>query len=128
MMSESPPAERVPMRRALFLNCFFLFPLNIHAEPPKPALAGYWEGTLKITAVELRLGFEFTKEAGGAFKGKMDSIDQGAKDLDLDVVTFIDNKVTLNYKKGGITYTGRLASDGSSITGTFRQGGLELPL
>ncbi len=122
------------MRRLLTLTTAAAFALALAAVPvraaDKPAEkgpAGFWLGTLKVGAVELRLGLVIEAK-GDDLTGKMDSLDQGAKDIPLDEVTFKDGKFAFAAKKLTMTYEGTLSDDGQSIKGDFTQGALKLPL
>lgn len=57
---------------------------------------------------------------------KMDSPNQGAFGLSTSGTSFADGKIEIDASGLGITYSGTLAND--SIAGTFKQGGLTLPL
>jgi hypothetical protein len=65
---------------------------------PNPAAAGQnlegnWEGALDVGAMKLRLALKVTKAAVGAFAAKIDSLDQGANDLAVDVISSKDGAV-----------------------------------
>jgi hypothetical protein len=67
-------------RLAAITACLLICaPLGADDKPTaKKGIDGYWLGTLKVGAVELRLGFKFeTKD--GKLTATLDSIDQGAK-------------------------------------------------
>ena len=51
---------------------------------------------------------------------------QGAKDLPTDNTSFIDNELSIDAKKFGISYKGKFEYD--TIKGTFSQGGASMPL
>ncbi|MDR1879881.1 MAG: alpha/beta fold hydrolase [Tannerellaceae bacterium] len=83
---------------------------------------GQWGGVLKVQGIQLRLVFHLT-ETGGA----MDSPDQGAKGIPLTSVSYENATLKLAIANAGIEYEGTLGDDGV-IAGTFKQGGLTLPL
>lgn len=127
----------------LLARCFALLSLGaacalaplVAAEPPPPPaaaaapnLAGSWTGTLKVGAIELRLVVHLSAADEGQYQGKMDSIDQGAKDLPIDAVTLADGKLTLELKKLNGTFTGQANEAYSQFAGTWKQNGIELPL
>jgi pimeloyl-ACP methyl ester carboxylesterase len=100
-------------------------------EPAKPAdkgPAGYWQGTLKVGAVELRLGLNVTAKPDGGFTATLDSPDQGAKGLPVDDVTVKDAEVKLEMKNLKASFEGKLSADGKELAGTFKQAGAEFPL
>src|SRR5262245_47632861 len=92
---------------------------------PKKGVEGYWLGTLKIGAVELRLGFNVKKKDDGTLTATMDSIDQGARDVAIETVTFADGALTLRSPAMKATYTGKLQTNGDEIKGEFDQAGLK---
>jgi dienelactone hydrolase len=100
-------------------------------EPARPAdktLAGFWQGALKVGAVELRLGLNVTAKPDGGFTATLDSPDQGAKGIPIDDVTVKDSDVKLELKKLKASFEGKLSDDGKELAGTWKQGGNELPL
>jgi hypothetical protein len=64
------------------------------ADDPKPVpmkgIDGYWLGTLKLGAIEMRLGFEIQKKGDGSLTATGDSIDQGTTGLPIETVTFAE--------------------------------------
>lgn len=91
-------------------------------------LAGNWLGTLQVPGTSLRVIFKITKAADGTFSGKMDSPDQGAKDIPMDKVTITDKKITITSAPIRGQYDGELQADNNTITGTWAQGGMTFPL
>jgi hypothetical protein len=89
---------------------------------PKTGIEGYWLGTLKIGAIELRLGFEIKKKDDGTLSAALDSIDQGARNIPFETATFTDDALTLKAPKLKFTYTGKLQPDGQTIKGELDQG------
>lgn len=91
-------------------------------------LEGIWEGTLDDNGTQLRLLFKFTRNSDGTIKGTIDSLDQNASDIPITSITRTSDSVKLDVKAVGGTYEGTLNKDASSMTGTWRQRGGELPL
>lgn len=85
-------------------------------------LEGNWMGALDIAGAKLRLVLKVEKAASG-YTAKLDSIDQGAKDLSIDTVTLEGSNVAFAAAQFGMGYKGAMSSDGSEIVGTFSQGG-----
>src|SRR6266542_1051097 len=94
----------------------------------KKGLEGFWQGSLKVGAVELRFAVALAKKPDGTFTGTLDSLDQGAKDIPIDEVIQKDADVTLNLKKVKASFEGKLSDDAKSIKGEWKQGGSALPL
>jgi uncharacterized protein len=119
------------MTRLLALAIPFVLAIPLLAEDkptPKKGVEGFWLGTLKIGAIELRLGFEVKKKDDGSLTATMDSIDQGARGVPIESAAFADGTLTLKSPAMKATYTGKLQSDGDEIKGEFEQAGLKLPL
>jgi pimeloyl-ACP methyl ester carboxylesterase len=80
----------------------------------------------------VRLIFKISNDADGGLEGKMDSPDQGAKDIRFDSVAASNSKdglsVRCEIKAIGGVFEGILKKDGSEIKGTWSQGGGSLPL
>ena len=89
-------------------------------------ITGSWNGLLKVQGQQLRLVINI-QQAENGYKATMDSPDQGAKGIPVDVVTFKNDTLKFEVKMIGLTYTGVLGSD-NVIKGTFTQMGMSLPL
>jgi pimeloyl-ACP methyl ester carboxylesterase len=99
-----------------------------NAAAQSQSVEGFWAGTLDAGAVKLRLVMKFSRTPDGKLKGLLDSVDQGASDIPMDVVTFQNDALHVEMKNLGATYDGKLSADGTQITGEFMQGGAKLPL
>lgn len=91
-------------------------------------VAGTWDGTLATGAANLRLRVNISKSSTGAATGTLDSLDQSANGIALSAITLRDGKVRFEARGIGGVYEGTLASDGSTLTGQWQQGGQSLPL
>lgn len=91
------------------------------------SLTGNWQGTIQTGAARQRLGLHISETQAGTYTSILDSIDQGAMGLPVDVTTLRGNAVHLELSNLHAAYDGVLNSDGSEIRGTFTQG-LALPL
>lgn len=96
--------------------------------PSANDLAGNWKGTLEVGSAKLRLVFKISKAPGGAWTAKMDSLDQGARDIPVDTVTVKDNTLRLEVNKVQGVYEGTTDKAGRKTTGQWRQGPQSLPL
>ncbi len=92
------------------------------------AIEGNWLGAIETSGIKLRLVLKVTKSSNGSFAAKLDSIDQGANDLEVDTFSQQDRIVRFDAKKYGISYEGTLNGKGEEISGTFKQGPASLPL
>src|SRR5262245_53840110 len=91
-------------------------------------LEGIWEGALDVGAMKLRLALKVTKATDGALAAKLDSLDQGAKDLPVDVINLKDNAVHFEMKRLMAVFDGTLNKEGSEIAGQFKQARASHPL
>lgn len=88
-------------------------------------ISGAWHGDLTLSpAARLRIVFHIDKNAD--IKVKMDSPDQGAKDIPGQLNYVSPDSVSLSFSALGADYSGRL-KDGT-IEGVFRQSGYSFPL
>lgn len=87
-----------------------------------PDIAGSWEGTLEAPGGKLRLRLHVARGEGGALSAKMDSVDQGAMGIPVDLISVSDGAVKWAITRLGATYEGRFSPAGDKITGTMTQG------
>ena len=88
-------------------------------------VAGHWNSVLRVQGTNLRLIFNITKTDAG-YTSTMDSPDQGALGIPIATTVFDGSKLSLAVPAIGFSYEGEFKTD--SIVGTFKQGGLSLPL
>ena len=91
-------------------------------------IEGDWAGVLDIGAIQLRVALHLTRAADGSLTGALDSLDQGANGIPLSNVTENGGSLLIEIKAVGATYKAEWNADGSQISGTFSQGGRDLPL
>jgi hypothetical protein len=96
--------------------------------PSTNAITGNWLGTLDAGAAKLRLLFKITQTYGGVLTAKLDSLDQGARDIPVTAITVKDSAIRLEVKAVQGAYDGTLDEAGKKITGTWQQAGNSLPL
>jgi uncharacterized protein (TIGR03435 family) len=97
-------------------------------------IVGNWQGTLHIPAaanhpqIDLRLVFKISKTDTGALKTAWYSIDQSGQSVPVATTTFQDG--VLNFKVTIVdrSYEGKMSGDGKSITGTWMEGTMPIPL
>nr|WP_037349053.1 S9 family peptidase [Sediminibacter sp. Hel_I_10] len=88
-------------------------------------ITGAWEGTLTAQGAEIPLTFHITK-SDNVLSSTMDSPSQGAMAIPMDVTTFVNDTLTIQFNQAGIKYIGTMSKD--KVTGTFHQGSNELAL
>lgn len=91
-------------------------------------VTGNWTGTLDVGTVKLRLGFRISKDASGGLTAKMDSLDQGARNLPVDAVTVNAKTLRLEVKSVNGVYEGTLDAAETKAIGQWTQGPQSLPL
>jgi uncharacterized protein len=103
-------------------------PLKTEHKPAQPSdIDGAWMGSLDLGAVTLRVVFHIVNTEDGLI-ATMDSPDQNAKGLPTTSVTRDGANLTIEVRSIGGLYQGKIASDLSSIEGTFTQMGAAHPL
>ncbi len=112
----------------LLAVAFLASAMSVSAAAPANDVTGNWSGTLEIGQVKLRIVFKISKSASGALTAKMDSPDQGARDIPVDVVTATDKDLHLELKAIQGVYDGTLNATGKTATGKWKQGPNSLPL
>ena len=90
-------------------------------------IEGNWQGALEVGGFKLRLVLKISKAADGTFTATMDSLDQNAKDLKVDTITFQDGTLKFEMKALSASYVGTLNKDGTEFSGLFTLGAT-LPL
>jgi len=88
-------------------------------------IAGDWKGALNVQGTKMDLIFHIS-ENNGTYSATMDIPMQGAAGIVIEKVEFSDNQLSLSSSQLQLSYKGTLADD--SISGTFEQGGMSLPL
>lgn len=88
-------------------------------------ITGSWQGELDVQGMKLPLIFHIKKE-GEKLISTLDSPKQGATNIPVSTTSYSANQLTLELPALGISYSGKVTNE--SINGTFKQGGMELPL
>jgi uncharacterized protein len=109
-------------------------PLTLkHSEPAavtSPAMQGFegsWQGILDAGGQKLRLAVTVSKSDAGIYTGKFESLDQGAT-IPIDTITVNGDAVRFEIKSPSIVFEGALNKERTELTGTFSQGGQQIPL
>lgn len=92
-------------------------------------IEGLWLGNLEVRAgVELRLLFNISTEPNGSAIVTLDSLDQGAKGIPVEGVSYKDGKLKLEARSIRGIFEGTVREDGSGIEGRWKQGPADIPL
>ena len=92
-----------------------------------PEILGDWNGVLDVQGMQLTVIFHLMEE-NGYLKGTMDSPDQGAKGIPMESATYENGVLTIKASSMRMEYTAKLNDDKSKVEGTFKQGGMDIPL
>ncbi len=90
--------------------------------------AGTWSGSLAAGGQALRLIFHIEADADGSLSGTMDSPDQGQTGLTISEIAFDGATLRVDLTYAGAYFEGDLSADGSSVVGSWNQGGASVPL
>ena len=90
-------------------------------------IAATWQGTLQADK-DLRIVITVSNADGGGLRAVMYSIDQGAQGLTASAITLQGTTLRMSVAGGAGTFEGSLSADGTTIAGTWTQGGRSLPL
>ncbi len=91
-------------------------------------LEGIWQGTLDAGGAKLRLIFKIVKSPNDTFTATVDIPDQGATNVPVDAVAHKDASVRFELKALGAVFDGIINKEGTTITGTWSQAGMSIPL
>jgi hypothetical protein len=117
------------MKRSLaLLTAVLLSSASVRGAPATNSITGNWLGTLDTGSAKLRLTFKITQTYSGVPTAKLDSLDQGARDIPVNAITVKDNTMRLEVKAVQGVYEGTLDQAGKKITGNWQQAGHSLPL
>lgn len=87
------------------------------------ALDGTWVGTLSAGGTSLQMVVNLSHDASGQAAGTLDSPSQLAFDIPLDVVSFDGQRLHFESKAVSGAFDGELQADGTTLVGTWSQGG-----
>lgn len=105
----------------------FMFVMTLGGILSAQSIAGDWHGTLDIGGMKLRLVFHI-QETDGGLSATMDSPDQGASGIPVQSVKWEEEKLTIGMPNLALTYTATLEENGNTLSGTFQQGTVSVPL
>ena len=115
-------------RSTALLSALLLSSAVAFSAPATNDLAGNWKGALEVGQARLRLLFKVSRTPDGVLTAKMDSLDQGARDIPVETIVVKDNTVRMEVKLVHGVYEGSFDEAGKKITGTWKQGPNSLPL
>jgi pimeloyl-ACP methyl ester carboxylesterase len=98
------------------------------SSPEDAAPHEVWRGSLDLPQGALRLLLRTTHLGKAATTASLDSPDQGLVNFPVESLSLNDGAMRFAVKIIGATYEGKLSSDGSEVSGEWRQGPLTTPL
>src|ERR1700724_1000625 len=116
---------RITVLKTILLGAFFAG-TGVMAQAPD--IAGKWEGALEAGGAKLRLQVDLLRSSDGLYLGSFTSIDQGGVKIPIDRITATGSAVHLELKMVNGVYDGSVDAGGNKMTGTWTQGGPNLPL
>jgi len=114
-----------PIFKSLLL--LFILTTGLSMTGRAQTLAGDWYSGTEIQGMFLRLNIHITGESG-AYKGTFDSPEQGAMAIPLTTVTLKDQAFDFAFAPAGLTYSGSVDAGFTLITGSFKQGNLNIKM
>ncbi len=109
------------MKSLIITIISMMFSLVVFAQD----ITGDWNGVLEVQGMQLRIIFHVSGEDGD-YTTTMDSPDQGANGLPTEKTTFDGKILEVEMPAMKLSYKGEF--NGTSIKGTFSQGGMAIPL
>jgi len=111
-------------RASLCITALVLTVTSLHAQ----SIAGTWQGRVALpNSNNPRIVFTVEKNADVSFHGSMMLIDGGGS-MPLTSIAFTAPDVTITQSAAGLTYHGKLSTDGQSISGSGTFGNQPFPL
>jgi hypothetical protein len=105
-----------------------IHPIKTQHKPAAPSdIDGAWMGTLDFGAMKLRMVFHIANTEDGLM-ATADSPDQNATGMPVTSVTRNGSSLKLEMKQVGGVFDGTVSKDLTSITGTWSQRGIAVPL
>lgn len=95
---------------------------------PNEDIEGIWQGTLRLSGVELRIIFTISRGPDNILNGTYGVPEQNVTDAPIDTITFNNREVRLEIIPIEGVFNGKLSEDGQSIKGQWMQSGMTLPL
>jgi pimeloyl-ACP methyl ester carboxylesterase len=92
-------------------------------------LSGIWSGKLQLpNTLKLTVVFHIQKDSLGQYNSTMDSPDQGAKGIQTESTTIVNDSITIKIPMIRGYYTGKINYDSMKIDGKWNQGGMSMDL
>jgi len=105
-------------RRTVWVHfmAFFLLIATVHAQD----ITGNWDGLLG--GGRFRVNLQISKDADGKLQGDLRRIDQSPHTVPVTTLSFVSPSLKVTIDALGLSYEGKLSTDGKTITGTLTAG------
>jgi len=115
--------------KKFFVLSFIFLTVNLFSQQAEEKkYESIWEGTLKISAMSLRIVLKVIKNDDGSINAFLDSPDQGAKDIPVTSISIAEDSLKFNIGMIGASFNGKIEKDSLAVVGNFSQAGMNLPL
>ncbi len=106
------------VRRTVWVHfmAFFLLIATVHAQD----ITGNWDGLLG--GGRFRVSLQISKDADGKLQGDLRRIDQSPHTVPVTTLSFVSPSLKVTIDTLGLSYEGKLSTDGKTITGTLTTG------
>jgi hypothetical protein len=91
-------------------------------------LEAEWQGEMSYAGNQIHIRIKLANQGDGKATGQFVIIGKRENNLPIDLVTQEGDMLTVEMYERGMTYEGRFLKAQNEINGTFRQGGIEIPL
>jgi len=106
----------------------FMMIFNVTAQETEKQYSRLWEGKLNFGTVKLRLVLKIHQKADKSYHIDLDSPDQGVSNIPATYTSVTEDSLKFEIKSIGASYSGAFIKDSALVRGTFKQGGMSLPL
>lgn len=115
-------------RIALSIAIFLFIQIFTESNYAQEKTQIYYEGKLKIQVQELRVVLKVSENEDGTTSAKLDSPDQGAKDIPVSKINITRDSLNFECAAIGAKYFGEIIKDSGYVKGNFTQGRMSFPL
>ncbi len=95
---------------------------------PDENVEGTWLGVLNAGGIEFRMVFHISRDSVGVLTATLDSPDQGVTGIPVGAVIVTGDSLRMEVPAVYGVYEGTISADGTTIDGTWSQGGQTFPL
>lgn len=99
------------------------------AEPTLDQLVGHWKGLIDLPGLKLPIDLDFAKVEAGGLTADISIPMQQVNDMPITDVSLAEGAYSFRFPgaPGNATFKGTLNDEGTALTGTFLQSGMQFP-